>query len=142
MTAMLNPNDFRHYDIAEFPIVSIRGSRLPAGYAPQWIREMDALVAHAQPFAFVFIDSAEHPEHEDQKAQMQWLKAHKKALAEVCRGIVAVEPDRAKRLLKRAQAAAISLGFGLRMSIAPDLDEARSRARRLLAGDEIADEEP
>ncbi|VCU69148.1 hypothetical protein PIGHUM_01208 [Pigmentiphaga humi] len=138
---MLSKNDFRHYDISAFPIVSIRGSRLPAGYAPQWIVEMEALVANAQPFVFIFIDSAEHPEHEDQKAQVQWLKANKKTLAQVCKGIVAVEPDRARRVLKRAQALALSAAFGLRMSVAPDLGEARVRAQRLLEGNEIADDE-
>ncbi|MGE0801971.1 MAG: hypothetical protein AB7G13_13030 [Lautropia sp.] len=139
--AKLNGNDFEFYDVSDFPIVSIRGSELPAGYAPQWIREMEALVANAEPFAFVFLDGAEHPAHEDQKAQMQWLKANKKALARVCRGIAAVEPDLAKRILKRAQAVAISAAFGLRMSIAPDPDEARARARRLLSGQEIRDDE-
>ena len=79
-----NRNDFRFYDVSDFPIVRIRGSALPAGYAAQWIKEMEALLTNAEPFAFVFLDNAEHPEHEDQKAQMQWLKANKKALARIC----------------------------------------------------------
>ena len=137
---MLNPNDFKHYDVSGFPIVSIRGSLLPAGYAAQWTEEMEALVTNAQPFVFIFIDSAEHPEHEDQKAQMLWLKANKHRLAAVCRGIAAIEPDRAKRVLKRAQAVGLSVAFGLRMWIAPDLEEARLSAQRLLAGHEIVDE--
>lgn len=132
-------NDFRFYDVSDFPVVRIQGSSLPAGYAPQWIREMEALLANAEPFAFVLLDGAEHPEHEDQKAQMQWLKANKKALAQVCRGIAAVEPDRAKRILKRAQAMAISTAFGLRMSIAPDPQEAEVRARRFLSGHDVSD---
>ncbi|MFT3815571.1 MAG: hypothetical protein QM740_19745 [Acidovorax sp.] len=138
---MVNPSDFKHYDVSEFPVVSIRGSSLPAGYAPQWIAEMEALVENGQPFVFVFIDSAEHPEHEDQKAQMQWLKANKRRLAQVCRGIAVVEPDRAKRILKRAQALGLSAAFGLRMSVAPDLVQARARADGILAGREIADEQ-
>lgn len=132
---MLNENGFRHYDISGFPVVSIRGSQLPAGYAPQWIAEMEALVAHARPFVFVFIDSAQDPQHEDQKAQMQWLKANKQRLAQVCRGIVAVEPDGARRIQKQAQAAGLSAAFGLRMLVVPGLDEAQAQARSLLAGD-------
>ena len=136
---MLNPDDFKHYDIADFPIISIRGSLLPAGYASQWVVEMEALLANAEPFAFVFIDSVEHPEHEDQKAQMLWLKTNKKRLARVCRGIVAIEPDRARRVLRRAQAVAMSAAFGLRMSVVPDLEQARLRAQRFLAGETVVE---
>lgn len=126
---------FKFFDVSRFPLVEIAGSRLPAGYAPQWIAEMDALLARGAPFAFVFLDSAENQTHADQKAQTQWLKRNKKALAAVCRGAVAVEPDRAKRMLKRAQALAITAAFGLRFSVAPDRSEAERRARLLLAGE-------
>ena len=136
-----NRNDFRFYDVSDFPIVRIRGSALPAGHAAQWIKEMEALLTNAEPFAFVFLDNAEHPEHEDQKAQMQWLKANKKALARICRGIASVEPDRARRLVKRAQAVAMSAAFGLRMSVAPDPQEAEARARRFLAGQDVPEDE-
>lgn len=131
---------FKFYDVSRFPLVSIEGRRLPAGYAPQWIAEMDALVARGKPFAFVLLDSVEHPTHADQKAQTQWFKRNKKALAAVCRGAVAVEPDRAKRLLKRAQALAITAAFGLRFSIAADREEAERRARLLLAGEMPVDD--
>lgn len=131
---------FKFYDVSRFPLVEIEGSRLPPGYAPQWIAEMEALVARGEPFVFVLLDSVEDPTHADQKAQTQWFKRNKKALAAVCRGVVGVEPDRAKRLLKRAQALAISAAFGLRFSIAPDRDEAERRARRLLAGEMPVDD--
>lgn len=126
---------FKFYDVSRFPLVTIEGSRLPPGYAPQWIAEMEGLVARGAPFAFVLLDGVENPTHADQKAQTQWFKRNKKALAAVCRGVVAVEPDRAKRLLKRAQALAITAAFGLRFSIAPDREEAERRARLLLAGE-------
>jgi hypothetical protein len=132
---------FKFYDVSRFPLVSIEGSRLPAGYAPQWIAEMDALVARGEPFAFVLIDGVENPTHADQKAQTQWFKRNKKALAAICRGVVAVEPDRAKRLLKRAQALAITAAFGLKFSIAPGREEAERRARRLLAGETLGDDD-
>jgi len=134
-------SQFEFFDVSRFPIVRIQGSRLPPGYAPQWIAEMDALLARGQPFAFVFLDSVEHPEHADQKAQTQWLKKNRKPLAALCRGAVAVEPDRAKRLLKRAQALAITAALGLRFSIAADREEAERRARKLMAGEALGDEE-
>ena len=128
-------DSFKCYDVSCFPLVSIEGRRLPPGYAPQWIAEMDALVARGEPFAFVLLDGVETPTHADQKAQTHWFKRNKKALAAVCRGAVAVEPDRAKRLLKRAQALAVTAAFGLRFSIAADRQEAERRARLLLAGE-------
>lgn len=133
--------EFKYFDLSRFPIVEIAGSRLPPGYAPQWIAEMDTLLGRGAPFAFVFLDSVEHPTHEDQKAQTQWLKKNKKALAAVCRGAVAIEPDRTKRLLKRAQALAVTAAFGLRFSVAPDREEAEQRVRRLLAGEALVDDE-
>ena len=132
---------FEFYDVSHFPIVEIQGSRLPAGYAVQWMAEMDALIARGEPFALVLLDGVENPTHEDQKAQTKWFKKNKKPLAEVCRGAVSVEPDRTKRLLKRAQALAITAAFGLRFSVAPDRDEAIRRARRLLADETMSDDE-
>jgi hypothetical protein len=132
---------FKFFDVSRFPLVAIEGSRLPAGYAPQWIAEMEVLLARGAPFAFVFLDSVENPTHADQKAQTQWLKRNKKALAAVCRGAVSVEPDRAKRLLKRAQALAITAAFGLRFAVAPDRAEAERRARLLLAGETPVDDQ-
>lgn len=132
---------FVFYDVSDFPIVRISGRALPIGYGQQWCAEMDALLARGEPFAFVFLDSAENPAHDDQKAQMQWLKKNKRRLAELCRGAVAVEPDRAKRVLKRAQGLVAMAAFGLRFSVAPDRAEADARARRLLGGEALSDED-
>ena len=49
--------------------------------------------------------------------------------------------DRAKRLLKRAQALAITAAFGLRFAVASDRQEAERRACRLLAGKTVDDVE-
>jgi hypothetical protein len=117
------------------------GRSLPEGYGPQWAAEMDALLGRGEPFALLFLDSAEKPAHEDQKAQMQWLKMHKKQLAALCRGAVAVEPDQAKRLLKRAQGMMVMAAFGLRFAVTADREGAEARARKLLAGEAVPDEE-
>ena len=133
-------NDFKLYDVSDFPIVRIRGSELPKGYAPQWVAEMDALLSGGQPFVFVFLDSLENPDHADQKIQTRWLKTHKKPLAKLCCGFVAVEPDPVRRLLKRAQALAVTAAFGLAFSVAPTVDEAEARASRLLSGEALVDD--
>jgi methyltransferase (TIGR00027 family) len=134
-------DQFEHYDVSSFPIVRIDGARLPAGYSKKWVAEMEALLARGDPFAFVFLSSAEHPAHEDQKRQTQWLKRNKKPLAQLCRGAVAIEPDGAKRLLKRAQALVITTAFGLRFSVVPDRSQAEARAREFLAGLDLHDDE-
>jgi len=134
-------DQFEHYDVSDFPIVRIDGASLPAGYSKKWVAEMEALLARGDPFAFIFLSSAEHPDHEDQKRQTQWLKAHKGPLVELCRGIVGIEPDKAKRILKRAQALVVTTAFGLRFSIAADRGEAERRVARLLAGEDVGDDD-
>lgn len=131
---------FIFYDVADFPIVRISGRNLPRGYGPQWVAEMEALLARDQPFAFIFLDSVEDPDHEDQKMQMIWLKRHRRKLAACCRGAVAIEPDRARRLLKRAQGLAMVAAFGLRFSVVRDRTEAEQRARSMLLGEIAPDD--
>lgn len=133
--------EFRLYDVSDFPIVRISGSQLPPGYGPQWVAEMDALLARGEPFALILIDTVENPRHEDQKLQTQWFKKRKRELATVCRGAVLIEPDRAKRILKRAQALAMTAAMNLRFSVVPDRTEAELRARQLLAGGALPDDD-
>lgn len=129
-------DQFKFYDVADFPIVRIQGTLLPRGYGPQWVAEMNAFLAHGKPFAIVAIDSAQNPDHEDQKALTLWIKANKKPLSAICKGFISIEPDRAARLLKRAQGAAMAVAFGLRMKVAADLPQAEALARRLLQGED------
>lgn len=127
---------FRFYDTRDFPIVRISGRSLPAGYGPQWVVEMESLLANGKPFVIIALDSAENPDHEDQKTLILWVKAHKKELSRICRGFVSIEPDRATRLLKRAQGAAMALVFGLRLKVTADLPHAEALAKRLLRGED------
>lgn len=132
---------FALHDMSAFPVVRLSGRALPAGYAAQWTAEMDALVARGQPFALLLLDSAENETHEDQKQRVLWLKANKGPFAAVCRGVIGVEPDRAQRLLKRAQGAMVALAFGLTFRVVASPAEAEALARRLLAG-ELPPNEP
>lgn len=133
--------DFTLHDTTDFPIVRLRGRGLPEGYAAQWAAEMDALLAHGEPFVLLFLDTVENEAHEDQKRRTVWLKQNKKALAATCRGIVSIEPDRATRLVNRAQGAALALAFGLKLKIVADAAAADTLAHRLLAGEDPPDAE-
>jgi hypothetical protein len=66
---------------------------------------------------------------------MQWLKTNKVTLAAVCRGIISVEPNTARRLARRAQAAIVSKAFGLRLAVVTDRQEAEQLALGLLANE-------
>jgi hypothetical protein len=96
---------------------------------------MELLLAKGEPFVLIILDSVENPDHEDQKTLILWVKSNKKELSRICRGLVSIEPDKALRLLKRAQAAAMALAFGLCMKITPDLATAEALAGRLLSGE-------
>lgn len=131
--------EFQFHDTSDYPIVRLSGRGLPPGYGPRLTSELSALLAQGKPFALIFLNSAENPDHADQKALSQWLKKNKAGLAALCRGIISIEPSRATRLLKRAQAAAVAMAFGLRMKFAADRAEAEALAVRLLAGENPPD---
>ncbi|WP_026869235.1 hypothetical protein [Inquilinus limosus] len=137
----MDPAAFTLHDLADFPIVRLSGRGLPRGYGPQWAAEMEALLRQDTPFVLVFLDTVEDEAQEDRKLRMLWLKQHKKPLATRCRGIVSIEPDKAMRLLKRTQGAALALAFGLTLKIVPGREEAERMARSLLAGAVPADDE-
>lgn len=131
--------DFKLHDIARFPIVCLRGSGLPPGYGRAWADEMDALLRQGKPFVLIFPDTIENETHEDQKLRTKWLKSNKQALASICRGIFSVEPDKAKRLLKRVQGAVAAKAFGLHLAVVPDVDAAEVLAALVLAGGSLPD---
>jgi hypothetical protein len=47
-----------------------------------------------------------------------WLEANKGPFAAVCRGVIGIEPDRAQRLIKRAQGTVVAIALGLTFRIA------------------------
>lgn len=130
----VSPSGFQLYDVSDFPIVRIEGRNLPDGYGQRWVEEMDALLARDEPLCFIFLSSVANPLHEDQRRQTHWLKQNKKALAKICHGAVAIEPDRALRLLKRAQGVVMAAAFGLKYVVVADHAAAERRARELLSG--------
>jgi hypothetical protein len=125
--------EFTLYDVSAFPIVRLRSQGLPADYTRTWIAELEALLRHGTPFALIFLDTVENEAQEDRKTRMQWLKANKAALAALCRGIISVEPNTARRLVRRAQATVVSKAFGFCFAVTTDIQEAEQLARGLLA---------
>lgn len=125
--------EFTLHDVSAFPIVCLRSQGLPAGYTRTWVAELEALLRGGTPFALIFLDTIENETQEDRKTRMQWLKANKAALATLCRGIISVEPNTARRLARRAQAAIVSKAFGFRLAVTTDIQEAEQLARGLLA---------
>jgi hypothetical protein len=136
----VNVEDFKLHDVSRFPIVVLHGRGLPAGYGPTWATEMEMLLNQDRPFVMIFPDSVENEDHEDQKLRTVFLKTNKSRLAEQCQGIFSVEPNKAKRLLKRAQGAALAAAFGLRLRIAATLEDAERLASLALAGAPVPDD--
>lgn len=130
----MNFEDFKLHDVSRFPLVVLHGRDLPAGYGPTWARELEALIDQDRPFVMIFPNSAENEAHDDQKLRTIWLKANKERLAARCRGIFGVEPNKAVRLLKRAQGAVVAVAFGLRFRVVATVEEAERLASLALAG--------
>lgn len=139
---LLQPTErkqFMFHDVSDFPVVRLSGRGLPDGHGTQWAAEMDSLLAKKQPFVLIFLDTLEKEEHDDKKVRAVWIKRNKKDLAALCRGFISIEPDKATRLLKRAQGVAMAAAFGLRLKFTADVAEAEALARRLLAGENAPD---
>jgi hypothetical protein len=127
-------DDYKLHDVSRFPVVVLHGRGLPPGYGPTWASEMESLLSQDQPFVMIFPSSVENEDHEDQKLRAVFLKANKARLAAKCRGIFGIEPNKATRLLKRVQGAAIAAAFGLRFRVVATIEEAERLASLALAG--------
>jgi hypothetical protein len=136
----LDLSEFELHDVSRFPIVCLHGRGLPNGYGPQWAKEMETLLHRNEPFALVFPDSVENEAHEDQALRARWLKANKERLAAVCRAVVGVEPNKALRLMKRAQGLAIAAAFGLNFRITATVEEAEKLAALALQDEVLPDD--
>jgi hypothetical protein len=123
--------EFVLHDMSDFPIVRSRNDAIVPGYAQQWAREMDALLAADVPFAIVGEGMAEE-QQEDRKVRAVWLKKNRSRLATLCRAVVAIEPDTVKCMALKAQAVIATKAFGVPMDMVPSRAEADVRARGLL----------
>ena len=128
-----NPTDFIFHDVSRFPLVLAHGDTSP-GYATQWEREMEGLVAHGE--AFVLIQPAVRAEeaHEDRKRRGLWLKHNKQALRACCKAVIGVEPDDGRRAALTAASALAERAFGIPMRMAATLPQACADGSALVGG--------
>ncbi|WP_296223994.1 hypothetical protein [Ralstonia sp. UBA689] len=125
---------FRIYDVSAWPIVMLRSGAQAPGYAAQWVREMNALLARNEPFVMLHGVQGEDEAHEDRRVRAVWLRENKSALAAQCRVLVHVEPDPERRRAVRAQAAIAVQAFKVPMEVVASFEEALAAAQRALAG--------
>ncbi|WP_313518414.1 hypothetical protein [Pseudomonas sp.] len=127
----MRPN-FRIHDVSCFPLVRLRNASVRAGYAVNWALEMERLLAGNEPF--VLINPPGHPEetHEDFKTRGLWLKRNKEALAQLCCGLIGIEPDTEKRTAMQHRSEAATRAFGITQRWVVDEQEAEAAARLLL----------
>jgi hypothetical protein len=128
----MTADEFVLHDMSDFPIVRSRNDAIVPGYAQQWAREMDALLAADVPFVIVFGEGMADEQQEDRKVRAVWLKKNRSRLATLCRAVVAIEPDTVKCMALKAQAVIATKAFGVPMDIVPSRAEAEVRARGLL----------
>jgi hypothetical protein len=120
-------------DVSRFPVIVLPTDHVQAGYAEQWIAEMEILMAEDEPFV-ILVSGERTPEpHEDQKARGLWFKTNRTRLSQLCRGFVTVEEDEAQRCTRRKQAANLQAAFGFPMVVAASAEDAEAAARDLLA---------
>lgn len=119
----LNPADFTLHDVSRFPLVLANGDASP-GYAVQWEREMQALAAHGKTFVLIHFQAHAEETHEDRKRRGLWLKQNKKALGTVCKALIRVEPDAARRTALAIKSAMAERAFGIPMRAAATLQQA------------------
>lgn len=129
---MIWTTTFIVHDLHAFPLVWSRSRAIEPGYAPQWAREMDALLEKAQPFVIVFEEGQPEESHEDRKTRGLWLKRNKALLGTICRAVIAIEPDAVRRIALKAQSALASRAFSVAMEVVASREDAEALARELL----------
>ncbi len=127
-----DPESFTVHDVSAFPVVRPRNAGMTEGYAPQWVSEMEALLARGEPYVLVLEGVRVDEAHEDRKQRGLWLKKNKQALRKVCKALISVEPDALKRAAFRLQAAGAVRAFGIPMDVVASAAEAMACVRRRL----------
>lgn len=123
---------FELHDVSDFPIVRSRANAARPGYAPQWEKEMEALVARAEPFAIIFEGERPEETQQDRKRRGIWLKQNKSRLGAVCKALVSIEEDDLKRIAVKAQSVMAEKAFGIPMVVVASHKEAEISAKHKL----------
>ncbi len=126
------PEPFELHDIRSFPQVTFLSHLTTAGYASQWIREMEGLLQRQQKFVIIYPAGTEKESREDRKLRGIWLKNNKPDMQILCTGLVVIEPDENQRQLLEHQAAAATQSFGVRYYFVTDKASAEALAATLV----------
>jgi hypothetical protein len=94
---------------------------------------MDALIEGRARFVLIYPKAERDEAHEDRKVRGAWLKQNKDRLAELCLGLIVVEPDAARRAELEAMLPNLVRAFGTPQVATASMEEAQVLARRLLA---------
>jgi hypothetical protein len=127
----LDPDRFRLHDVTDFPLVWTRAPVRDEVNARRWQVEMDALVAQGSPF--VLLHRVDGPEsHVARKARAAWLKHNKRALAQLCLALVAIEADPVPRMLLERRVAIANQSYGVKAAVAASVEEGEDLAWEIL----------
>lgn len=122
---------FTLHDVSQFPFVCFDAASAHPGYAAQWAAELEALFERGAPFVIIAEGTVEDTPA-DRVARSRFLKSHREPLRRLCRAIIGIEPDGARRLARNAQALLLGKAFGLEMRFVATLEEALRIARERL----------
>jgi hypothetical protein len=106
-------SDFTVHNVARFPEVRCAPETVHSGYSAQWRLELEALIERGEPFFMLFAEGEFKEEPEDTRVRAVWLKENKARLARVCRSIVSIESDEAKRAKLLGQLPGLEKAFGI-----------------------------
>jgi hypothetical protein len=127
----LDPDRFRLHDVTGFPLVWTGSPVHDEVNARRWRVEMDALVAQGSPFVILHrMDGAEP--HEARKARTAWLKCNKRALAQLCLAVVAIEADPIRRMALEARADIANQSYGVKTAVVASTEEGEDLAWEIL----------
>ncbi|ENN88170.1 hypothetical protein RHSP_39637 [Rhizobium freirei PRF 81] len=132
----IDATTFTFHDVSLWPIVRQSAGSVRPGYAEQWEREMDSLLAISMPFVVIMEGGQPDEDHEDRKARGIWLKRNKTALVTVCRAVIGIEASAIKRAAIQVQMSLATKAFGTRMEIVASQQEAFELAVQILQGKE------
>jgi len=129
---MIPTDSFVIHDLSSFPVVRMNDGMATPGYAAQWIKEMDALLAISRPFVMLHGANEGDEGHEDRKARGLWLKRHKEELGRYCVAMIGIEADLLKSEAMRAMSDLATKAFGTPTYVVENERDAQELAARLL----------
>ncbi|WP_186150180.1 hypothetical protein [Burkholderia gladioli] len=126
-------SEFTVHDVAQFPEVRCAPETAYPGYAAQWRAELEALIERGEPFFMLFAEGEFKEAQEDMRVRAVWLKENKVTLAKLCRSIVSIESDAAKRAKLLEQLRGLEKAFGIPRLVASTESEGRVAGLELMS---------